>query len=929
MRINLLGPVEVVRDGSPRPVPGLRRRAVLAVLALRRGEVVGVERLVDSVWAAGAPSTVANSLQQHVSQLRQLLGDRAAIVARSPGYLLPAETTETDVAVVEQLIREAAGTADPATRAGRLRAALALWRGASLADVAGLPWLDDQARRLDELRLRARRDLAEAEQEIGNDAALLPELAELAAAHPFDEQLHGRLILALYRAGRQADALGAYQRLRERLRSELGIDPSPPLRRLETAILRQDVTLAPPAETNPPAVPPRAVRVPAQLPAAVSAFTGRDHELGVLDAALDGAGDGAMVIAAVSGGGGIGKTTLAVHWAQRAAAGFPDGQLYVNLRGFGPDATVADPGQVVRGFLDAFGVPASSVPAGLAAQAALYRSLVAGRRVLVLLDNARDAAQIRPLLPGSPGCLVLITSRSLLTPLIAAEGALPVPLDVLSADEARLLLARRLGAARVAAEPAAATEIVTRCARLPLPLVIVAARAATRPTLPLGSLAAELRDHRGDLAVFQGGDENTDVRAVLSWSYRRLSEPAARLFRLLGLHPGPDAGVAHAAALTGAAPGPARRLLAELAEASLITETTGDRFTMHDLLRAYAGECAREQPEPDSRRRLLDHLLYSVQACGRVQYGEWQKLDLPPAGPDVPVQRFADPAAANAWYTAEQRVLSAAITQAAATGFEGHAWRIAWSLSLIMEAHALWREAATVQRIGLDAATRTGDRIGQAHAEHGLGMAYSWLGRDDEALTHLTRARAAFAALGDHSHQAQVCFGIGLVYDRRGDDAAARDESALALRLYRESGDRRGQALALGNMGWSMARLGDLGPALIHCRESLALHQELGDIQGTAGSWDSLGLVHQRSGRLDDAATCYRAAVELWRRLANDFQRADTLTRLGDVHAAAAEVDEARECWAQSLAILEDLEHADADAVRGRLAPPQAVTPGR
>jgi tetratricopeptide (TPR) repeat protein len=373
----------------------------------------------------------------------------------------------------------------------------------------------------------------------------------------------------------------------------------------------------------------------------------------------------------------------------------------------------------------------------------------------------------------------------------------------------------------------------------------------------------------------------------------------------------------------------ARRLLAELTEASLITETAGDRFTMHDLLRAYAGECVRERPEPDARRRLLDHLLHSVQACGLVQYGEWQKLDLPPAGPDVPVQRFADPAAANVWYAAEQRVLSAAVSQAAATGFEGYAWRLAWSQSLIMEAHALWREAATIQRIGLDAATRTGDRVGQAHAEHGLGMAYSWLGRDDEALTHLNRSRSAFAALGDRSHQAQVCFGVGLVYDRRGDDAAARDESLLALSLYRENGDRRGQAIALGNIGWSMARLGDLDQALAHCRESLAMHQELGDVQGTAGSWDSLGLVHQRSGRFDDAATCYRAAVELWGRLENDFQRADTLTRLGDVHAAAAEIDEARECWARSLSILEDLEHADADAVRSRLAPPQAVTPGR
>ncbi|MFC4066581.1 tetratricopeptide repeat protein, partial [Actinoplanes subglobosus] len=475
-------------------------------------------------------------------------------------------------------------------------------------------------------------------------------------------------------------------------------------------------------------------------------------------------------------------------------------------------------------------------------------------------------------------------------------------------------------------EPAAVAEIVTRCARLPLSLVVVAAQAATRPALTLTSLAAQLRQRRGDLTAFRGGDEGTDVRAVFSWSYRRLSDDAARLFRLLGLHPGPDVGVAAAAALTGASPAATRRLLAELAEASLVTEAIIDRFSLHDLLRAYAAECAMDQEEADTRRaaqrRLLDYLLYSVQSCARVQYGEWQKLDLPPAGDDIPVERFGDPGAANVWFGAERRVLVASIGQAAATpGLEAYSWRLAFSLSLLMEAHAMWREAVTVARIALDAATRTADRVGCAHAEHSLGMAYSWLGRDDDALTHLARSRWTFAALGDRFNQARVCFGIGLVHDRRGADAEARDQSALALELYREIGDRRGQAIALGNIGWSMARMGDLEPALTHCRESLAIHQELGDVQGTAGSWDSLGLVHQRAGRLDDALTCYRAAVELWGQMENEFQRADTLTRLGDVHAAAGEDGAARSCWQRSLAILDGLEHADAEAVRGRLAP--------
>ncbi|MEU8665249.1 transcriptional regulator, SARP family protein, partial [Actinoplanes philippinensis] len=308
---------------------------------------------------------------------------------------------------------------------------------------------------------------------------------------------------------------------------------------------------------------------------------------------------------------------------------------------------------------------------------------------------------------------------------------------------------------------AAVAEIVACCARLPLPLVVVAAQAATRPALTLATLAAQLRERQGDLGAFDAGDDSTDVSAVFSWSYRRLTEPAARLFRLLGLHPGPDAGVITAAALCGAPPAATRRLLAELAEASLISETVSDRFTMHDLLRVYATARALEHDEAADRlaaqRRLLEHLLHSVQACARVQYGAWQSLDLPPAAEDLPVERFGDPTAANGWYRAERRVLIAAIGLAAgAPGLEGYAWRLAWSQSLIMEAHALWRDAVTVQRIGLDAATRTGDRLGRAHAEHGLGMAYSWMGRDADALRHLDRAGWAFAALGDRWHHAQA-----------------------------------------------------------------------------------------------------------------------------------------------------------------------------
>ncbi|HKS99275.1 MAG TPA: AfsR/SARP family transcriptional regulator, partial [Rugosimonospora sp.] len=452
MRIRLLGPLDVVVDGVPRPVPGLRRRAILAVLALNRGKVVGTDQLIDAVWDGAAPATVGNTLQRNMSHLRQLLGDPGAIQARPPGYLLRTAGDEpTDAEAAEQLARQAGEEGDPGTRARRLREALALWRGSSLVDVAGLPWLDRQAERLEQLRLRVRRELIDARLDLGEHAQLLPELAQLATEHPFEEHVHGRLILALYRAGQPVEALATYRRLRDNLRDELGIDPGPELRALEAAVLRQDPSLAPAAAVATVPAPP--ARVPAQLPAAVYAFAGRTAELAALDAMLaaaTGTGLGAaVVISAVSGSAGVGKTSLAVYWAHRVAAQFPDGQLYVNLRGFDPTGVAMDPGEALRGFLYAFGVPAERVPLGLTAQAALYRSLLATRRVLVVLDNARDGEQVRPLLPGAPGCLAVVTSRNQLTSLVAVEGAQPLAVDLLSPAEARDLLARRLGEPRV------------------------------------------------------------------------------------------------------------------------------------------------------------------------------------------------------------------------------------------------------------------------------------------------------------------------------------------------------------------------------------------------------------------------------------------------------------------------------------------------
>jgi DNA-binding SARP family transcriptional activator len=657
-------------DGGSRPVHGLRRRAVLATLALHGGETVATSRLVDAVWGQTAPQTALNTLQSHVSYLRKVLGSKAAILARPPGYVLGLGGDGTDVQLAERLLRQGTRAADPVQGARDLRQALALWRGRPLADVAELAWLEEQAGRLDLLRQRVQRALSEARLAAGEHAELVPDLEQMVADHPLDEQIRGHLMLALYRSGRQADALAAYQRLRYTLAEELGIDPSQALRDLETAILRQDSSLdAPTAAVTLPALP--AAPVPAQLPLTVAGFAGRGMELASLDAvppqaAQSGTSGGASaVIAAIVGTAGVGKTALAVHWAHRVRGQFPDGQLYVNLRGFDRCGSAVDPGQALRGFLDAFAVPPERIPAGLDAQVGLYRSLLAGKRVLVVLDNARDAGQVRPLLPGSPGCLALVTSRNHLTGLVAAEGAFPLGLDLLTVSEAQDLLARRLGPDRVASEPEAVNEIIERSARLPLALTMAAARAATRPGFPLAVTAAELREATTILDPFDGGDLATNVRAVFSWSYCALSTDAARLFRLLGLHPGPDITIPAAASLAGIPSERARVLLAELARAHLVTEHSPGRYGLHDLLRAYAIEQAHTQDSDGAHDaavgRILDHYLHTAHAAATLIDPYFAPVDPEPPQPGVIVGEPASADDALGWFMAERATLLAAV----------------------------------------------------------------------------------------------------------------------------------------------------------------------------------------------------------------------------------------------------------------------------
>jgi DNA-binding SARP family transcriptional activator/tetratricopeptide (TPR) repeat protein len=928
MQVRLLGPVDVALEGRARPVSGLRRKAVLAALALHDGQVVSTGQLVDAVWGQSAPASVVNSLQTHIAYLRGVLGSRDAILARSPGYLLNFGGDGTDARAAERLLRQGRQAADPVQGARDLREALALWRGRPLADVTGSAWLEEQAQRLDLLGDQVRRALFEARLAAGEHAELVPGLEQMAAADPLDEQVHGQLMLALYRCGRQADALAAFGRLRAALAEQLGIDPSRDLRELQTAILRQDEALVVPARSS-ASLAARQVPVPAQLPSAVPGFAGRAVELASLDAVLARAerertaGSAAVVISAVSGTAGVGKTALAVQWAHRVAARFPDGQLYVNLRGFGPGGQPAEPAEAVRGFLAGLGVAPAQIPDEVAAQVALYRSLLAGKRVLVVLDNARDPSQVRPLLPGSPGCLAVVTSRSDLAGLVAAEGAYPVSLDLLPAAEAGELLARRLGEARVAREPAAVSEIIERCARLPLALSIAAARAAARPGFPLAVIAAGLRGATAALDPFGGTDLATDVRAVFSWSRRLLSEDAARLFALLGLHPGPDISVAAAASLAAVPPGRAEALLAELAGAHLLSEHSPGRYAAHDLLRAYAAEQAQSLIPDDARaasHRIFGHYLHTAYTAARLLKPERDPVDLAEPAPGTMAEDLTTPDSALAWFTAEHHVLLACISQAAAAGLDRHAWQLAWTVRTYLFRRGYWHEQVMTEQTAVDAARRDGDQRALGTALFGLAEACERLSRLEEAESHYREALQVYAAAGDLRGEANACLGISEVAAQQDRLADALRYSRRALALSRRAGDAIMQALALNSVGCDYSSLGEHHQALTSCQEALALMQELGMREGEACTWSSMGDAHQGLADYRQAAICYQRALGLFNVLGDRYSEARTLALLGDVHLSAGDSGAARRAWAQALRILEEIDHADADQVRAKLA---------
>jgi DNA-binding SARP family transcriptional activator len=947
-RIQILGPVRAWRAGDLLDPGPATRRAVLGLLALAGGQPLPRDEIIGGIWyGRRPPPSAANVIQTQVKNLRRLLephrpprGRSAVLRQVGDGYALQVPVLAVDLGQFRRQVAAAAG----AHRAGRLEHAVELfaealgrWQGAPLADA---PMLAAHPR---VVALAAERQAAlgrygELLIAAGRAVDALPVLEEAAAAQPMDEAGQARLIRAYQAAGRRGQAFASYHAAQRRLADELGVAPGADLAAAHAALLR-GVGAGGGGAAQPAPEPPDAVAVPlpapAQLPADLAEFVGRAAELDLLDQVLAEVDRPAGAprpppVCVVSGTAGVGKSALAVHWAHRVIPHFPDGQLYVNLRGFDPGGVVTEPAEAVRRFLDAIEVPADRIPADLAAQVALYRAQLTGRRMLVVLDNARDAGQARPLLPGVPGCLVILTSRNQIADLIGGAGTRAVPLDPLPTRDAHELLTRRFGRQRAASEPHAVAEILARCAGLPLALAIVAARAVTSRSLPLAALASQL--HRGDqLDALTTGDPLTDLRAVFSWSYRQLTPPAARLFRLLGLHPGPDISNPAAASLAGATPAGARALLAELARANLVTVDAAGRYALHDLLRAYATEVAEEtDPEPERRTatdRMFDHYLHSAFAADGLLRPERSQITLAPPGRGVTPERYADHQRAFAWFAAERSVLLGAVDHAAGTGRDTHTWQLAWALATYLDRGGHWTNLAATQRAAVTAAGRAGAGTGQVHAHRYLARAYTRLGRLDAAHTHLHHALDLCRRDGNRSERGHTHLNLALLWDRRGRYLDALAHARQALELFHVGGDRQGQARACNAVGWYHALLGDHHRALAYCQRALAQLTALGDRNGEAATLDSLGYIHHCLGHHVRSVECYERAVNLYRDLGDRHLAGMVLSHLGDAQAGGGNAGAARAAWRRALGILDGLDRTEAGRVRARMAAAARAAP--
>ncbi|MGW3959350.1 BTAD domain-containing putative transcriptional regulator [Amycolatopsis sp. NPDC005003] len=892
----LLGPVEARRAGQVLDLGPPRRRAVLVALLADVTTVVSVDQLVYRVWSDHPPLRARDTLHSYLSRLRSAGID---IRRRSGGYTLVAEEEAVDLHRFRRLVGRARATDRVEAAAELLGQALNLWRGQPFGELDS-PWLAGLRGPLERERMAAELDYADLRLRLGRHAELVTELPARIAMNPADERLAGQFMLALYRCGRQAEALAHYERLRLRLADELGADPSPPLRRLHQRIL----TAAPVLDA--PAAHRQEIPTPRQLPPAPRHFVGRDTELAQLTAVLTGPQAGQPAV--ITGTGGVGKTWLALHWAHRHAERFPDGQLFVDLQGFSADGQPMDPATAVRGFLDALGVDAESIPVSAHAQSALFRSIVAGRRLLVVVDNARSADQVVPLLTGSPGCTVVVTSRDRLSELVARHCASPVLVDAFTETEAHQVLSGRIGAERVAAEPAAVRELLTSCAGFPLALGIVAGRAASRPDFSLADLAAELRDAGTRMDVLDDDNPAVSFPCVLSWSRDTLTPAQARAFALLGWAPGPDIGLAAATTLVDLPTSATRSALRALENVHLVQQRRPGRWAMHDLVRLYASDGTRQHEHEQALHRLLIWYLHTAEAARTVfDPHRVRIIDLEPLPSGCVVPQFRDYENALAWYETERANLRAAVLAAVPLGLPAVAWQLAWVLLSFYYRRSHWPDWVTVYQVALDATRALGETRGEGIIWRGLGVVYSDLHEFDTAVECHRRAQAIFEEIGDLHGQAWNLNNLGVVHVEMNAITDSANCFQRALALFRKTGDRQGEAISLNNLG-DAERLRGRPAAAVECLTgALDIQRNRDDQAGLQFTLHTLGDLYRGTGKPETAVTHYEQALAISRHLNDDRSAARTLSHLAEALYTLGNIGMANHYWRMARSISTEL----------------------
>ncbi|MEV5752197.1 BTAD domain-containing putative transcriptional regulator [Actinoallomurus sp. NPDC052308] len=912
MEFQVLGAVRAYAAGRPLDLGHPRQRCVLAGLILEPGVVQPTERLIRLVWGESPPDSARNVLYGYVSRLKKLLGAHGVTLARDTGgYVLDVPRHAVDLHRFRAFVADARRADDRSTASALLREAFGLWHGTPFADLSS-ERLGNVRAAIEQERLEALRLCHAIELDLGHHAELLGDLRELTDDHPFDETAAGHLMLALYRCGRQADALAAYERIQRALADELGADPAPELRELHQRILRHDPNLAP-AAVRTGSGGARHVRRPAQLPHGVHGFIGRDAELRRLGALAERPADEdgpGMVLTGVTGTAGVGKTSLVVHWAQRTADLFPDGQLFADLRGYDAEQAPLPPADVLGQFLRALGVPSKDIPADIGERAGLYRSVLGGRRVLVVLDNAATSDQVRPLLPGGRSCMTVFTSRRRLSGLVARNGAHEITLDVLDRRESLELLTGLVGERRVNDEPEAADQVVSHCARLPLALSIVGAKLAGNARGRLRDTARALAADDRLKAMALDDDPQAAVDAAIGLSYQALPEDCRHYFRLIGLVPGPDFTPHAIAALTGSSLSATSAALDRLTAYHLIEQHTADRYRFHDLLRLYAADrAAADEPaavRDQAVRRLFTWYLQTAEAAVRSHDLQFVRLPRDGGDPVPPELKFPDRPAAVGWLDAERPNLFAAVHRATRSGPYALAWHLVDALRGFSRLRPSGIEWLSATEAGLEAAARHGDESTRAAMHLSVADASANLGDEERSLAHDGDALDLSRRSGWLAGEVTALGGLGRVHWARGSLHQALNHLDEALAIYRRLGHRVGESVSLGSLGRVYHDLGRVETAHATYTRALRLSQEIGARVGEALTSMYLGVADDWLGRPERAREHLHRSLAASREIDFRLGEALSLSHLSGLDGRAGRYDQAARYARQAFAVFRD-----------------------